>query len=144
MKIEYGAPGRCNITIEQGDDFNLLDKDGRYFGMVRYLNGAPIIYLSADFKVEGFSGGSNAYVASGGEASQKGEPDMNMQPVSSSNIAAVGYDEEKKLLRVHFKNGGRYDYSDVSREEYDGLLGAESIGRHLNTHIKSKSCSKCE
>ena len=31
---------------------------------------------------------------------------MERQPVKSTNVKAVGYDEEQKVLEVEFKSGG--------------------------------------
>lgn len=59
---------------------------------------------------------------------------MEMKAVSSSNIAAVGFDGG--TLRVQFTNGAQYDYSGVSEELYNQLMAAESIGRFFNQNIK--------
>ncbi len=61
---------------------------------------------------------------------------MHRDSVESSNVAAVGYDPVSRMLEVEFKNGGVYQYADVSREDADGLVGAESVGRFLNQMIK--------
>lgn len=60
---------------------------------------------------------------------------MNMVPVSSSNLVAVGYDKATKVLRVQF-NSGIYDYYDVPESIYDGLLSAQSKGQYHNSFIK--------
>lgn len=57
-------------------------------------------------------------------------------PVKSSNIRAIGHDPESKTLEVEFSNGGVYHYHGVDSDQYNELLKAESVGRHLNTHIK--------
>ena len=62
--------------------------------------------------------------------------DVEMVPVSSSNIAAVGYDEEQQRLIVMFKGGGRYAYDGVEPEVYKSFLGAGSKGRFLDQNIK--------
>ena len=59
---------------------------------------------------------------------------MEMHKVQSSNIAEIGHDGHN--LRVVFKNGATYDYVGVPPEEFHNLLNADSIGGHLNTHIK--------
>lgn len=61
---------------------------------------------------------------------------MEMIPVTSSQIAAVGYDASKAILRVKFNNGGVYDYSNVLKEKFDALLAAESIGKEFSADIK--------
>lgn len=54
-------------------------------------------------------------------------------PVQSSNISAVAKDG--KDLLVKFKNGTEYRYSDAG-DHYDGLIGADSVGRHFGVHIR--------
>lgn len=63
---------------------------------------------------------------------------MEMQAVSSSNIAAIGYDEEKKVLRIEFNSGRVYDYAEVPKRVYDGLLRADSVGRYFHVHVKDQ------
>ncbi|QGV68150.1 KTSC domain-containing protein [Clavibacter nebraskensis] len=62
---------------------------------------------------------------------------MNKTPVSSSNIAAVGYDAQSLVLEVEFLNGATYQYFDVPRAEYDGLIQAQSVGSYFAKSIKS-------
>lgn len=54
--------------------------------------------------------------------------------VDSSNIEAVGYDNEQ--LHVWFTSGGYYIYSDVPRQIFDDLLNASSKGSFLNREVK--------
>lgn len=61
---------------------------------------------------------------------------MNRQPVSSSNIASVGYDAALHILEVEFLNGSLYHYLNVPQIEYDALMAASSHGTYLNAHIK--------
>ncbi len=49
---------------------------------------------------------------------------MNMIPVSSSNIASIGY--ENGTLYVAFNRGGLYAYSGVPVSIYHGLMSASS------------------
>ncbi len=60
---------------------------------------------------------------------------MIMQPVSSSNIAAIGY--ENGILHIRFHSGGLYEYSDVPESVYRGLMSASSHGQYFHAHIKS-------
>ncbi len=60
-----------------------------------------------------------------------------MTPVSSSNIAAVGYDEDTKMLTVQFNNGRTYRYAGVPNGEYQNLLNATSVGNYFATNIKN-------
>lgn len=61
---------------------------------------------------------------------------MERAPVSSSTIAAIGYDAESKTLAVEFHSGKVYHYQGVEPEKHQALLGAESIGRHFGQFIK--------
>jgi len=61
---------------------------------------------------------------------------MNRIPVSSSNVATVGYDSETQTLEIEFNNGGVYQYFDVSQDIYEALISADSVGKFLNANIK--------
>jgi len=47
---------------------------------------------------------------------------MEMMPVTSRNLAAVGYNEESSTLRVEFLNGTMYEYYNVPIEIFHDLL----------------------
>ncbi len=55
--------------------------------------------------------------------------------VESSMINAVRYDEENRLLEVHFNTGKVYCYEDVPPDVFQGLLDAESKGRYMRAYI---------
>lgn len=61
---------------------------------------------------------------------------MRMIPVVSSNLVAVGYDEETMTLRIQFHNG-TYDYYNVPPEVYQGLMNAPSHGKYHAAYIKN-------
>ncbi len=61
---------------------------------------------------------------------------MNRTPVSSSNIASIGYDEERLILEVEFLNGSIYQYFGVPQSLYQGLMRASSHGSYLDDYIK--------
>jgi hypothetical protein len=61
-----------------------------------------------------------------------------MKDVVSSNISAIGYDEQSRVLTVRFKNGGVYQHHDVLQEAYDGLMAAKSKGGHYASAIRGK------
>lgn len=61
---------------------------------------------------------------------------LTMQTVTSSNIAKVGYDPEKKELHIEFHNGGVYVYSGVEASVYDNLMHAPSIGSFFYANIQ--------
>jgi hypothetical protein len=59
---------------------------------------------------------------------------MNMTPVNSSNLAAVGF--EKGTLYIRFHSGDTYAYFDVPRSVYEELMSAPSHGRYHSQNIK--------
>ena len=64
---------------------------------------------------------------------------MKLQPVDSSQLAAVGYDPASKILTIQFKGkkATTYEYQNVTQELYDGLLNAESVGTYFGQNVKS-------
>lgn len=62
---------------------------------------------------------------------------MEMVPVVSSNIAAVGYDENTHMLAVQFSNGRTYRYAGVPNGEFQNLLNASSVGSYFASNIKN-------
>lgn len=65
---------------------------------------------------------------------------MEIIPVVSSTIKAMGYDEEtehiKSRLTVIFNSGTRYTYYDVPRDLWKRFKEAESAGQFFVRHIK--------
>lgn len=61
---------------------------------------------------------------------------MDMIQVASSNIAAIGYDEDSATLQIEFHNGGTYQYFEVPQREFDSLQQSDSVGKYLAAHIK--------
>ena len=66
---------------------------------------------------------------------------MEMIPVDSSNLSAIGYNYETATLRVDFQNGRSYEYYAVPAELYEGLLSAGSKGKYLDVYIKKAGYS---
>lgn len=60
---------------------------------------------------------------------------MQMVPVESSMISAVGYETKTREMQVVFNSGRVYRSRDVNEDEYEGLLQAESKGRYMNDNI---------
>ena len=58
-----------------------------------------------------------------------------MQRVFSTNLVAIRYDENRKILRVIFKGNTNYLYFDVEHEVYNTILQSESKGKILNENI---------
>lgn len=63
---------------------------------------------------------------------------MKRAPVTSSNVAEVGYDASAMTLEVVFNNGSVYQYFDVPESVYQELVRAESVGGFLHANIKGR------
>ncbi|MGL5550599.1 MAG: KTSC domain-containing protein [Culicoidibacterales bacterium] len=63
---------------------------------------------------------------------------MELIQVNSTNLKAVGYDQESKVMVVQFQNQSVYHYYQIPHEVHRGLLQAESKGRYLNIHVKKQ------
>ena len=61
-------------------------------------------------------------------------PDMTY--VDSSNIEAIGYDEDSQELYVQFLSGSCYIYHNVPLDVFEALMNAPSKGSFLNREIK--------
>ena len=72
------------------------------------------------------------------EGEDDGKP-IQMLPVRSSNLRAIGYDRKRSILEVSFLNGSTYRYFDVPEYLYDGIMSANSHGKYLDAHIKQGS-----
>lgn len=61
---------------------------------------------------------------------------MYRVPLSSSNVASAGYDDDSGTLEVEFHSGGIYQYFDVPRAIYEELVSAGSPGSVLHQQIR--------
>jgi hypothetical protein len=61
---------------------------------------------------------------------------MQRKSVSSSNLAAIGYDEKEQILEIEFNHGGVYQYFDVPKEEHEALMSASSHGSYFYHNIR--------
>jgi KTSC domain len=66
---------------------------------------------------------------------------MNRIPVSSSNIASVGYDPATQLLEVEFLHGGIYQYSSVHSSIYDTLMAGDFRDTYFDQYVKKAGYS---
>lgn len=65
---------------------------------------------------------------------------VEMRRVTSTNLAAVGYDEQKRELHIQFNNSSStYVYPDVDMNEYKNLMGARSLGAYFFRNIRDRS-----
>lgn len=63
---------------------------------------------------------------------------MEMIPVNSSAIAAVGYDAATRLMKIRFVEGNTYDFCGVPQRVFDELRAAPSKGRYYSEHIRDR------
>lgn len=64
---------------------------------------------------------------------------IKLNPVShSSNIKAIGYDEDSQILVVQFLDGGKYKYEAVPPQIYKDFLRSQSMGKYFHASIKGK------
>lgn len=61
---------------------------------------------------------------------------IQMEPVTSSQVASIGYDKAAQDLHVQFNSGGTYVYHGVAPGVYVDLMNSESVGRFINQQIK--------
>jgi KTSC domain len=62
---------------------------------------------------------------------------MEMTPVTSSNIVAIGYDPATQTMHIKFKGGGSYSAVGVTAEEHEAFMAADSKGKHWHQHLKA-------
>lgn len=68
---------------------------------------------------------------------------MNRTPVTSSNVASIGYDSNTMTLEVEFNSGSIYQYYDVPENVYQEFMRASSKGQFLNANIRlNYRCTK--
>ena len=65
-----------------------------------------------------------------------GSPDR--QPVTSTSIASIGYDPQRRMLDVEFQSGATYRYLKVPPDAASRFMEAESKGRFFSRHIRGK------
>jgi hypothetical protein len=63
---------------------------------------------------------------------------VEMIPVRSRAMRAVGYDPDTLQMRILFKQGHAYDFCGVPAHVYRGLMDAPSKGGYYNDHIKDR------
>ncbi len=61
---------------------------------------------------------------------------MTRQPVTSTSLAAVGFDPGSNTLEVEFQNARVYRYGGVPQAVFESLKEAESKGRFFNANIR--------
>ena len=61
---------------------------------------------------------------------------MEMKPVESSNIKAIGWEDE--VMEVAFVKGGVYRYTGVPEEIYKAMMAAPSKGKFFHARIRPR------
>ena len=66
-------------------------------------------------------------------------PQIELVPVESSQVKAIGYDRDTRTLAVTFTRGqgAIYHYPDVAPDTFEAFVNAESIGTFFGKHIKA-------
>ncbi len=63
---------------------------------------------------------------------------MNMIPVRSSALQAIGYDPATQRMKIKFQQGQTYDFCRVPEQVFNALLNAPSKGDYYNNHIRDR------
>jgi len=63
---------------------------------------------------------------------------MKTFTVDSTTLRTVGYDAERQLLQIEFKNLSIYQYFDVPAVLYEELMKAPSKGAYFNRSIRPR------
>lgn len=58
---------------------------------------------------------------------------MELTPVESSHVAAIGYLEADRVLLVRYRDGALYGWPNVSAEQFVAMKAAPSKGRFLQS-----------
>ena len=69
---------------------------------------------------------------------------IEMHPVESSQLVAIGHDPETRTLSIRFYSGwgekkrvgSLYHYQNFTAEDFAAFRDAESKGKHFGAHIK--------
>lgn len=62
----------------------------------------------------------------------------------SSNIAEYSYDDQKRTLRVRFKNGNRYTHGGISDQLFQNMRKYRSAGEFYHGLIRNREVIKVE
>lgn len=64
---------------------------------------------------------------------------MELIPVESSNIAAVGYDGSEQIIFIRFKGKEKiYEHHGVPAKVFNELINAQSVGSYYARNIKKQ------
>lgn len=73
--------------------------------------------------------------------------DINLTPVKSGQIKAIGYHQESNTMAVQFhgrgdSEGSIYHYPNTTAKEFEAFKGAKSLGKHFGQHHKTRQFIK--
>lgn len=63
---------------------------------------------------------------------------MQLTPVKSSNLKAIGHDPERDELHVEFHNGQRWIYAGVDAKKHAAMLAFPSVGKFFAASIRGQ------
>jgi hypothetical protein len=63
---------------------------------------------------------------------------MLLETVESDAIHAIGYDRKLQILELIFNSGSIYQYRDVPKEVYYGLMISDSKGQFFQDNIRGE------
>jgi hypothetical protein len=61
---------------------------------------------------------------------------VELVPVQSTNLSAIGYEPDTMLMQIQFKNGSLYAYQNVEPDTYQTLVTSPDPGRYFAEIIK--------
>jgi hypothetical protein len=64
---------------------------------------------------------------------------VEMVPVQSEAIAAIGHDASTNTVHVEFHSGGTHPFGPFTREEFEAFRDAGSVGKHFHANIRKKA-----
>lgn len=68
---------------------------------------------------------------------------MRARRLNSSMIDRIGYDEDRHILFITFRDTGKYLYHDVPISTFEAFCEAPSAGAFFNAHVKDRfRCSR--
>lgn len=63
---------------------------------------------------------------------------MKRVSVASTNINSIGYDAERQILEIEFRNGGVYQYFGVPKKTHQDILISGALSRYFSENIKNQ------
>lgn len=67
---------------------------------------------------------------------------MKLTRTKGGSVTATGYEPTSKQMQAMFANESLYQYENITQEEYDSILNAESVGSKLKEVVKGKEYKK--